>query len=203
MQRNARTTPSGFSLLEVLFAVALLAIVLLAIAPLFTLSMISNAVGWDYTEVNSLARQELEQVLQYGFYDARLAVPDGATITFLSGSPPGQIYTNQLSVTQVVNGKTVSFPYQMVYTVQDFPPSAMPAGTDLTVSPVAVSLPSAASAVTDSYWTSPNTGAIGYKVITVYAVSARKNQGSPLSTSGIFSGTVPGKQIRLAAYKVP
>jgi type II secretory pathway pseudopilin PulG len=174
---------SGFTLVEVIVSMGLMALAMLAIAPLFANSMKSNAVGWDYSSLNSLAKQQLEEILQYSFTDARLAVP--ATATFQS--KPGQAYRRPLVG-----------PYELVYVVRDFPSTAIPA-------PGAV--PDIANAVDDGNpaWTlSP-----GVKMISVYVASARSSlSGSTYAEgsntiAGLFPAGYQGKQIRMTAYKSP
>jgi len=173
----------GFTLVEVLVSVALMALALLAIAPLFANSLKSNAVGWDYSSLNALAKQQLEEILQYTFTDARLAVPAGATFN----GNTGQAYRRPLVG-----------PYEMVYVVQDFLSTSIPAPG---------SVPSAASAVDDTnaaWGLSP-----GVKMITVYVASKRGSlSGSEYNVgsntiAGLFPGGFAGKQIRMTAYKSP
>lgn len=171
----------GFTLVEVIVAMGLMALAMLAIAPLFANSMKSNAVGWDYSSLNALAKRQLEEILQYAFTDARLAVPAGATFN----GHAGQAYRRPLVG-----------PYELVYVVRDFPNSVIPA-------PGAV--PDDANAVDDSNaaWTlSP-----GVKMITVYVASARSSlSGSTYAVgsntiAGLFPTGYTGKQIRMTAYK--
>lgn len=178
-----RPRPSGFTLVEVIVAMGLMALAMLAIAPLFANSMKSNAVGWDYSSLNSLAKQQLEEILQYTFTDARLAVPSAATFD----GHPGQAYRRPLVG-----------PYELVYVVRDFPNTAIPA-------PGAA--PNDANAVDDANpaWTlSP-----GVKMVSVYVASARSGlSGSTYAVgsntiAGLFPAGYKGKQIRMTAYKAP
>lgn len=183
MKDRPRSSRSGFTLVEVIVAMGLMALAMLAIAPLFANSMKSNAVGWDYSSLNSLAKQQLEEILQYTFTDARLAVPAGATFN----GHAGQAYRRPLVG-----------PYELVYVVRDFPNTAIPApGT----------APNDANAVddTNAAWTlSP-----GVKMITVYVASARSGlSGSTYAEgsntiAGLFPAGYQGKQIRMSAYKAP
>jgi prepilin-type N-terminal cleavage/methylation domain-containing protein len=65
---------NGFSLLEVLVALGILAAVILSVIGLFSQSIAMNAAGFDYTTVNSLARDKLEELvaLPYSHYDLEL-----------------------------------------------------------------------------------------------------------------------------------
>jgi len=174
---------SGFTIVEVIVAMGLMALAMLAIAPLFVGGLKNNAVGWDYSSLNTLAKQQLEEVLQYTFTDARLAVPTGATFN----GNPGQAYRRPLVG-----------PYELVYVVQDYLTTSIPAPG---------SVPNPATAVTDTNaaWVlSP-----GVKMISVYVASTRSSlQGTAYSAAantiaGLFPAGFKGKQIRMVAYKVP
>lgn len=201
---------SGFSLVEVLVAIALLAVAMLALAPLFTGGMRSNAVGWDYSMLNTLAKQRLEEVLQYNFADARLAVPAGATATIDDPANPGstitvtgQMYTNQLPLTQTVGGATSSFPYKTVYMVQDYRLADIPQ----TGLPLAAN----AKADNDATWNARQ----DVKLVTVIGLSIRQLQGDLKAGTGytgspytvamfhLTANELPGKQIRMSAIKSP
>lgn len=70
----ARTREGGFSLLEVLIAVAILGIVALGIVGLFSHSIVTNASGYDYAVLTGVARQALEQLQALPFTDPALDV---------------------------------------------------------------------------------------------------------------------------------
>jgi len=83
----------GFTLIEILVALAILAFVALGIAGLFTHSIRSNASGHDYALLASEARFALETLQELPFNDAQLAattttphtmapVNSGFTITY-------------------------------------------------------------------------------------------------------------------------
>ena len=189
---------SGFTLIETLVAIGLMALAMLAIAPLFIASLKSNGAGQDFTVLNTLAKQQLEQVMQYSFTDPRLAVPAGATVSIINqdgstSNPAGQLYRNQLATTQTDGSKSISFPYELDYIVQDFPMTSIAHNA----------VPPQGEAVDDANasW-SATTGA---KMITVYVASQRESLqgGSSYNTGGIFAATVNGKQIRMSAIKMP
>ena len=69
---SIRCDEHGFSLIEVLIAVAILGIVALGIAGLFSHSILVNASGYDYAVLSSVARQSLEQMQAMPFLDAAL-----------------------------------------------------------------------------------------------------------------------------------
>jgi Tfp pilus assembly protein PilV len=68
-----RRSESGVTLVELLIAVALLGFILLGIAPLFIASVKSNYSANEYTSINNLARDRLEQLMNLPFSDAQLA----------------------------------------------------------------------------------------------------------------------------------
>jgi prepilin-type N-terminal cleavage/methylation domain-containing protein len=180
---SRKNLASGFTLVEVIVAMGLMALAMLAIAPLFVGGLKNNGVGWDYSSLNTLAKQQLEEILQYNFTDARLAVPTAASFN----GNPGQSYRRPLVG-----------PYELVYVVQDFPFLSIPAPG---------SIPNPANAVTDTNaaWVlSP-----GIKMITVYVASARSSlQGTAYSAAantiaGLFPTGYKGKQIRMTAFKSP
>jgi len=64
---------AGLTIVEMLLALALLAFVLLGITPLFMASVKSNYSGNEYTSINVLARDRLEQLMNLPFDDGQLA----------------------------------------------------------------------------------------------------------------------------------
>lgn len=66
----------GFSLVEVLIAVAILGIVALGIVGLFSHSIVVNASGYDYAVLSAVARQSLEQLQALPFGDGTLTAGD-------------------------------------------------------------------------------------------------------------------------------
>jgi len=196
---DADRNRAGFTLVETLVAMGLMALAMLAIAPLFIGSLKSNGAGQDFTVLNALAKQQLEQVMQYSFTDPRLAVPTGATValvdqtgTAISPTPKGQLYRNEFALTQTDGTNTATFPYELDYVVQDFLQTSIKNGA----------VPANADALDDasSGWSSTT----GAKMITVFVASNRKAlQGTTYNTGGIFAATVNGKQIRMSAIKMP
>lgn len=192
-----RRRQSGFSLIETLVAMGLMALAMLAIVPLFATSLKSNGAGQDFTVLNALAKQQLEQVMQYSFTDPRLAVPSGATVTLVaqdgtSSTRSGQLYRNQISTTQSDGTKSISFPYELDYIVQDFPMTSIKQA----------GIPPQSEAVDDANagWSSTT----GAKMVTVYVASQRSAlQGTGYGAGGVFAASVNGKQIRMSAIKMP
>jgi prepilin-type N-terminal cleavage/methylation domain-containing protein len=197
-EMRAGRRPEGFTLVEVLVSMALMALTMLAIAPLFASSMKSNATGEDFSVLNALAKQQLEQVLQYAYSDPRLAVPAGSTFSLVnqggtSKTYTGALYANELPTSVTVAGSTVTYPYYLAYSVQDYTLASLPpSGTTFDLD----TFQSAAVTDTDTGFT-----ASGFKFVTVYVASSR----SSLQGSGYKAGVLPvtfnGKQIRLSAYK--
>ena len=72
MTRGGRRRESGLTLVELLVALGLLSFVLLAIAPLFIVSMKSNFSANEYTSIHVLARDRLEQLMNLPFNDPQL-----------------------------------------------------------------------------------------------------------------------------------
>ena len=66
------TDERGFSLLELLVALLILAFVALGIASLFSHAQLTNASGYDYAVLSSEARRALEDLLATPFNDAAL-----------------------------------------------------------------------------------------------------------------------------------
>ncbi|HSS43863.1 MAG TPA: prepilin-type N-terminal cleavage/methylation domain-containing protein [Thermoanaerobaculia bacterium] len=71
---TARQRPgqSGLTLVELLIALALIGFILLGVAPLFIASVKSNYSANEYTSINMIARDRLEQLMNRSFTDAEL-----------------------------------------------------------------------------------------------------------------------------------
>jgi prepilin-type N-terminal cleavage/methylation domain-containing protein len=70
---------AGFSLIEVLIALAILAVTLVGVLPLFAKSMSNNAEGNQLTEVTNRSRLHVESLLSVPFDAESLTVPAGQT----------------------------------------------------------------------------------------------------------------------------
>jgi prepilin-type N-terminal cleavage/methylation domain-containing protein len=83
----------GFSLIEVLIALFILAIVLLGVAPLFLQGTKSNAAAFDYTTAAALVREKLEELKQTPKNAAALSVAAGHSENILNTTykGPGQV----------------------------------------------------------------------------------------------------------------
>ena len=86
--------PRGFTLVEVIFALAMLAMALLALAPLLSGAVKTNASADRLTNANTLAREKLEELTGYPRSDPRLSVPNGAN----AAGPEGVATTGPGSV---------------------------------------------------------------------------------------------------------
>lgn len=186
-----RNDGRGFTLVEVLVALALGAICVLAVAPMFVAGMKSNAVGWDYSALNALARQRLEELLQFSFTDPRLAVAGGSTVTIDGVSQFGKLYVDQNANTQSDGTVSASFPYTLVYVVQDFRLSDI----------VSTGNPAAAKATTDLDATWDKTKDVKY--ITVIAAASRSSLGGSTFSKTLTGAAFSGKQIRVSALRAP
>src|SRR5262249_44589330 len=183
---------AGFSLVEVLVSVALMAIAMISVAPLFGGALKTNAVGWDFSALNALAKSKLEEVLQYNFNDPRLRVPTSSTITIDGTSFVGQLYLAETPTTQTVNGYTTRYPYELVYVVSDFRMADLPSGSTANLTK--------ATYDGDSRWSAQS----DLKYVLVIAASQRLFlQGSPYSPAPGLSLGSRGKQIRMGAIKSP
>jgi type II secretory pathway pseudopilin PulG len=95
------------TLIELIVAVALFGIVLLGIVPLFLGSMKSNYSGNEYTSVNMLARDRLEQLMNLTFLDPQLnpgAYPSDQSLFLPDPSDPTKLSTvpNPFTITYQV-----------------------------------------------------------------------------------------------------
>jgi len=139
LRRSARRGEAGLTLIEVLVAATILALALLALAPMFTTAVKSNASAYQLTNSTSLAREKLEELSGYLRSDPRLtvapnsnaAVPTGGTIsgatvavnTACDNDLP-KWYNPQTGATS--NAATspgigwFSYPFERTYTVEQF-----------------------------------------------------------------------------------
>jgi prepilin-type N-terminal cleavage/methylation domain-containing protein len=108
---SRRDPERGVTLVELLIAIALLGFILLGIAPLFIASVKSNYSANEYTSLNNLARDRLEQLMTLPFDDPQLS--------------PGSHSVNDLSATLPdpqtgVPPSNVPNPFQRTYWVRQF-----------------------------------------------------------------------------------
>jgi len=144
-----RRNDRGMTLIEVLVALSILAVALLALAPLFTISVKTNASAHQLTNANTLAREKLEELSGYPRSDTRLKVldtknasgPGGAAITGATvgacdpvpGASPARTWcendlpkwyqpsTGATSYAVTSPGASwFSYPYSRTYTIEQF-----------------------------------------------------------------------------------
>jgi prepilin-type N-terminal cleavage/methylation domain-containing protein len=131
----------GFSLVEVLVALTILLFALLALAPLLTGAVRTNASSNQLTNSNALAREKLEELSGYPRNHPRLAITGGANAAVPTGTTttgPGSIVAENAFCNndlprwyQPSTGATspastspgagwFSYPYIRTYTVEQF-----------------------------------------------------------------------------------
>ncbi len=101
-----RVTPrpsaaAGFSLIEVLVAVAILGFIALGIAGLFSQSVLTNASGYDYAQLASEGRRALETLKSLPYNDVALDPTGGTPVditTRLAGYQLPRMFEIELSV---------------------------------------------------------------------------------------------------------
>jgi len=109
---DPRRSQRGLTLIELIVAVALFGIVVLGIVPLFLGSVKSNYSANEYTSVNMLARDRLEQLMNLPFQDPKLnpgiyandlpaQLPDPTNPTLLSTIPSPFRLTYQVTQWQI------------------------------------------------------------------------------------------------------
>ncbi len=81
----------GLVLIDVLVSMVLLLVALLSILPLFIRSLRTNASAYDYTSVNEMARDKLEQLMNVAISDPMLQVPAGQTSASFPNDLPAHI----------------------------------------------------------------------------------------------------------------
>jgi type IV pilus modification protein PilV len=131
----------GMTLIEVLVALSILAVAILALAPLFTIAVKTNASAHQLTNANTLAREKLEELSGYPRSDPRLLVTapnNAAASNGVTDTGTGSIVGYNASCDndlpnwyQPSTGATstagtspgagwFSYPYSRTYTVEQF-----------------------------------------------------------------------------------
>ena len=118
---HLRRREAGVTLVELLIATFLLALILLAIAPLFISSVKSNYSANEYTSIHNIARDRLEQLMSLPFNDVQLA-PTAGTLNDLPPNLPDPT-TGIPSATSPVNTLDVTYSVQLF---QETAPGARP-----------------------------------------------------------------------------
>jgi type II secretory pathway pseudopilin PulG len=92
LRTQIRRGETGLTLIEILVAATVLGFALLALAPMFTGAVRSNASANQMTNSITLAREKLEELSGYPRNDPRLTVPDGSN----AAGPAGTTITGAL-----------------------------------------------------------------------------------------------------------
>lgn len=102
MERRGMTSrpDRGFTLIEVLVALLILAIVSLGIAGMFSHAMVVNASGYDYARLASQARFVLEELRARPFADATLVATTGTTWVPQNGTYSNRNFTATYAITE-------------------------------------------------------------------------------------------------------
>jgi len=103
---NFLTKSKGFSLIEVLIALVILAISLLALAGLMATTVKNNSFGSHITEASTFAQDKLEEFRAMRWDDVQVT-PPGLDTDNRSGST-GIAYTRNWTVIQDGNIKTIT-----------------------------------------------------------------------------------------------
>jgi prepilin-type N-terminal cleavage/methylation domain-containing protein len=96
---RAPRSDEGFTLIEVLVALLILAIVSLGVAGMFSHAMVVNASGYDYARLASQARFVLEELRARPYGDPTLAETTGAPWVPQSATYSNSNFTATYSVT--------------------------------------------------------------------------------------------------------
>jgi type II secretory pathway pseudopilin PulG len=183
--RTRRSRERGLSIIEGLITMALIAIVLLALAPLFSQSVNVNASSSQLSVGNSLVREKLEELLTYPTTDPRLAVPAGSRSNTFANDLPSWVKpaTGETSTATTSPGAGwYPFPYERTYTVEPFvtglPPNPLVATASMTGDESTYNLP----------------GSVPYYEVKLVAVTVRP-------TTGPFIGLRRTTQSAYARYR--
>jgi prepilin-type N-terminal cleavage/methylation domain-containing protein len=83
-----RRRQKGMTLIEVLVALTILGLALLALAPMFTTAVKSNASAYQLTNSTILAREKLEELSGYPRSDPRLTIANAKNAAIPTGGTP-------------------------------------------------------------------------------------------------------------------
>ncbi len=108
----------GFALVETLVAVTLFGILLLAVVPLFLTAVRSNASALDYTFVNALASDKLDQLMNVPISDASLRVSAGQTAATVGNDLQTRVDPNTAMPSS--NTSYPTYPYQRTWRIELF-----------------------------------------------------------------------------------
>ena len=122
--------PRGMTFPEVLITLAILAIAILALAPLFIYSVKTNASSSELSMANTLAREKLEELMLFPTTDSRMQIPSGSTVaTFPNDLPRWWNPSTGATSTATSSPGAGWFPFALLrsYTVQAFRAQPQPA----------------------------------------------------------------------------
>ena len=105
---NCITNSKGFSLIEVLIALVILAISLLALAGLMATTVRNNSFGGHVTEASTLAQDKLEEFRAMRWDDVQATPPGPETDPVSKIGSTGIVYTRNWNVAQNGNIKTIT-----------------------------------------------------------------------------------------------
>lgn len=122
---SARRRARGLTIIEVPVALAMLGFGLLAMAPLFTGAVRTNASANQLTNANTLAREKMEELIGFPSTDPRLWVPDSqSSAEFANDLPnwynPSTGATSPAPATSSPGVGWFIFPYTRTYKVEQF-----------------------------------------------------------------------------------
>lgn len=190
--RPHRRPGRGVSIVEALITMALIAIVLLALAPLFSQSVNVNASSSQLSVANTLAREKLEELLAYPTTDERLFVAGGSSTATFANDLPAWVNPSTGETSTAASSPGAGwypYPYERTYTVEPF-----------VTDPVIATPPNPLVAVTstipededESSYNLP--GAVPYYEVKLVTVTVRP-------TSGPFVGLRRTTQSAYARYR--
>jgi type IV pilus assembly protein PilV len=104
--RQSKSAQAGFSMVELLVAVVILAVGLLGLAELQVTAMKTNAQGHSIVAATSLAQQVIEQIVALPAEDPLLDAAGPATWTLPVGHPLAGLYNVTYNVAQNHEGIT-------------------------------------------------------------------------------------------------
>jgi prepilin-type N-terminal cleavage/methylation domain-containing protein len=88
LRTDFRRRQKGLTLIEVLVALTILGLALLALAPMFTTAVKSNASAYQLTNSTILAREKLEELSGYPRSDPRLTIANSRNAAIPTGGTP-------------------------------------------------------------------------------------------------------------------
>jgi prepilin-type N-terminal cleavage/methylation domain-containing protein len=188
--------PRGMTFPEVLITLAILAIAILALAPLFIYSVKTNASSSELSMANTLAREKLEELMLFPTTDSRMQIPSGSTVATFSNDLP-RWWNPSTGATSTATSSPGAgwFPYAVLrsYTVQAYRAQPAPtppllvtcnvANENTTYNPVPT--PSGTPSTTPTPVPVVPTPFYDYKLVTITV------QPAPATTPGV-TGIFPG-----------